>query len=181
MDFLGLLVYCKLKISSSTDPIPQMSIQASMRQTNILSRQYCMLTDFLSLKKIKTAHIGLTCQSISARSFNNVITLSNKTINPNHYFNNHINKQIHEHKTIMVKFTYGGIYRGRIYQSPLKHLGSVSIKYLTNIYNTAPNINTILYLGKDAPTISILKPNKDHNIATSYQSIYHFYQPLPKP
>ena len=69
------------------------------------------------------------------------------------------------------KFTYGGIYCGRIYRSPLKHLGSLSIKYLTNMYNTAPNVNTILHLGKGDPTISILKPNKDHNIGTSYRSI----------
>ena len=71
----------------------------------------------------------------------------------------------------MIKFTYGGIYHGRIYQSPLKHLESLSIKYLLNMYNTAPNTNTILYLGKGAPTISILKPNKVQNIGTSYRSI----------
>ena len=71
------------------------------------------------------------------------------------------------------KFTYGGIYHSRIYQSPLKHLGSLSIKYLTNMYNTAPNTNTILHLGKGALTIPILKPNKDHNIGTSYRSISH--------
>ena len=39
------------------------------------------------------------------------------------------------------------------------------------MYNTAPNTNTILHLGKGAPAISILKPNKNHNIGTSYQSI----------
>ena len=33
-----------------------------MRQTNILSRQYWMLTNSLSLKKIKTAQIALICQ-----------------------------------------------------------------------------------------------------------------------
>ena len=33
------------------------------------------------------------------------------------------------------------------------------------------NTNTILPLGKGVPTISILKPNKDHNIDTSYRSI----------
>ena len=69
------------------------------------------------------------------------------------------------------KFTYGGIYHGGIYRSPLKHLALLSIKYLTNMYNTAPNINTILHLGKGAQTISTLKLNKDHNIGTSYQSI----------
>ena len=39
------------------------------------------------------------------------------------------------------------------------------------MYNTAPKTNTILHLGKSAPTISILKPNKNHNIGTSYRSI----------
>ena len=73
-------------------------------------------------------------------------------------------------KTV-VKFTYDAIYRGRICRSLLKHLGSLSIKYLTNMYNTAPNVNTISHLGKGAPTISILKPNKDHNIGISYRSI----------
>ena len=58
-----------------------------------------MLTDSLSLKKIKTAQITLTCQGIRANSFSNIITLANETDHPNHYFNNHINKQIHEHKT----------------------------------------------------------------------------------
>ena len=53
--------------------------------------------------------------------------------------------------------------RGKIYRSPLKHLESLSIKYFTNMYNTA-----ILHLVKGAQTISILKPNKDHNIGTNY-------------
>ena len=39
------------------------------------------------------------------------------------------------------------------------------------MYNTAPNTNTILHLGKGAPAISILKPNKDHNISTNYRPI----------
>ena len=74
-------------------------------------------------------------------------------------------------KTTVVTVTYGGIYHGRIYRLPLKHLGSLSIKYLLNMHNTAPNTSTILYLGKGAPTIFILKPNKDQNIGTSYRSI----------
>ena len=56
-----------------------------------------MLTDSSFLKKIKTAQIAITCQGISASSFSNVITLANKQITLNHYFNNHINKEIHEY------------------------------------------------------------------------------------
>ena len=60
----------------------------------------------------------------------------------------------------MLKFTYRGIYRGRVYRSLLKNLGSLFIKYITNMYNTYLNTNTILHFGKGAPTISILKPKK---------------------
>ena len=55
---------------------------ASMRQTNILLRQYWMPTDSSCLKKIKTTQITLTCKGISASSLNNVITLSNETNHP---------------------------------------------------------------------------------------------------
>ena len=58
------------------------------------------------------------------------------------------------HLATVVKFA-----NHRIYQSPLKHLESLSIKYLTNMYNTAPNTNTILAQATD--------PN-------------YFYRPLPK-
>ena len=37
--------------------------------------------------------------------------------------------------------------------------------------NTVLNTNTILHLGKGTTAISILKPNKDYNIGTSYRSI----------
>ena len=53
--------------------------KVSMRQTNILSRQYWMLTNSPSLKKIKTAQIALICQGKSASSLSNVITLLNET------------------------------------------------------------------------------------------------------
>ena len=52
----------------------------------------------------------------------------------------------------------------------LKHLGSLAIKYLTNMYNAALNTNTIPHLGENA--ISISKPNKDHNIGTNYQATH---------
>ena len=50
----------------------------------------------------------------------------------------------------------------------LKHLGPLSIRYLTNIYNIAFNTNIILPLWKHATIIPISKPNKDHNIGTNY-------------
>ena len=39
------------------------------------------------------------------------------------------------------------------------------------MYNTALKATTILHLPKSATTISILKPNKDYNIGTSYLAI----------
>ena len=52
----------------------------------------------------------------------------------------------------------------------LKHLGPLAFKYLTNMYNTALNTNTIPHLWKCATIIPILKPNKDH-IGTNYRPI----------
>ena len=88
-------------------------------------------------------------------------------------------KQNKHPKTTVVKFTYGGIYHDRIYcRSALKHLGSLSIKYLINMYNTAPNTNTILHLGKGAPTIS---PNQIRTKTLAQATDpYRFYHPLPK-
>ena len=58
-----------------------------------------MPTDSSSLKKIKSPQIALTCPCTFASSFNNVITLANKTDQTsNHFINNHISKQIHERK-----------------------------------------------------------------------------------
>ena len=56
--------------------------KVSMRQTNILSRQYWMRTNSSSLKKIKTAQIALIYQGKSASLLNNVITLVNETDYP---------------------------------------------------------------------------------------------------
>ena len=53
-----------------------------MRQTNISSRQYWMLTNSSSLKKTKTAQIALICKGKPANSLNNVITLVNETDHP---------------------------------------------------------------------------------------------------
>ena len=135
-----------------------------------------MPTEASSLKKIKTCKLHCTFQGISASSFSNVITLANETDLPKSLFQkshkqtNTLTQNKHP-KTTVVKFIYGGIYRGRMYRSSLKHLGSLSIKYLTNNYNTSPNTNTILHLAKGAQGIFTLKLNKDHNIGTSYQSI----------
>ena len=60
---------------------------------------------------------------------------------------------------------------GKIYRSPLKHLRSLSSNNSQICTTLSPNTNTILYLGKGAPTISTLKLNKDHNIGTNYRSI----------
>ena len=79
----------------------------------------------------------------------------------------------------MVKFTYDGIYCGTIYQSPLKHLGSLFIKYLTNMYNTVPNTNTIFHLGKGAQTTSTLKQARTTTLAQATNP-YDFHHALPK-
>ena len=47
------------------------------------------------------------------------------------------------------------------------------------MYNTALNTNTIPHLWKRAAIISILKPNKDHNIGTNYRPI-SFLSPIAK-
>ena len=137
-----------------------------------------MPTDSSSLKKIKTAQIALTCQGISTSSFNNAITLSNETDTPNHYFNNQLtNKYMNTKQT--PKNNRGKIYLWRGLPVTPETPRVTFYEKLTNIYNTAPNTNTILHLGKGDPTIYILKSNKDHNIGTSYQSI-SLYHPLPK-
>ena len=53
----------------------------------------------------------------------------------------------------------------------LKHIGPFAIFYLTNMYSTALNTNTIPHLWKRATIIFIPKPNKDHNIGTNYRPI----------
>ena len=53
----------------------------------------------------------------------------------------------------------------------LKHLGKKAIQYLTNIYNTAINKNTIPTIWKTAKIIPIPKPNKNTNNGTSYRPI----------
>ena len=52
----------------------------------------------------------------------------------------------------------------------LKYLGSLAIRYLTNMYNIALNTNTIPHLWKRATIILIPKPNKNHNIGKNYRS-----------
>ena len=64
-----------LRISSPVDPTAQMF----MRQTNTLSRQFWMLTDSSSLKKITTAQITLTYPCISASLSITVTIFANKT------------------------------------------------------------------------------------------------------
>ena len=53
----------------------------------------------------------------------------------------------------------------------IRHLKHLRPLYLTNMYNTALNTNTILQLWKRAIIIHIPKPNEDHNMSTNYQPI----------
>ena len=52
-----------------------------------------------------------------------------------------------------------------------KHLGSLAIRYIINMYNIAFNTNTTPQLWKRATIIPISKPNKDRNIGTNYRPI----------
>ena len=67
-----------------------------------------MPIDSLSLKKIKTAQIGLSYPYISASSFNSIIRRANRTVPPNHYFNNCMNKYMNTKQTAKKN-------RGKIY------------------------------------------------------------------
>ena len=81
---------------SSTDPILQMSL----KQTNILSRQFFMLTNSSSLKKSNSKNHTHLPMHIQKRIHHcNHISKQNKLEPQIITLNNHINKQIHKHKT----------------------------------------------------------------------------------
>ena len=84
-----------MRISSPADPTAQMF----KRQTNTLSRQFWMLTDSLSLKENITAQITLTCPCISSSFITVTIRIQNRSDPQIITLKNHINEQIHEHRT----------------------------------------------------------------------------------
>jgi hypothetical protein len=53
----------------------------------------------------------------------------------------------------------------------LKHLGHTAINYLTDIFNLSLNTNNIPSIWKLANIIPIIKPDKSHNLGTSYRPI----------
>ena len=61
----------------------------------------------------------------------------------------------------------------------LKHLGTLAINYLTEIFNLSLNQNIIPQIWKLAKIIPIPKPNKDPDLGTSYR--FRCSHPSPKP
>jgi hypothetical protein len=53
----------------------------------------------------------------------------------------------------------------------LKHLEPIALQYLTDLFNLAPQYNTIPHIWKLTKIIPILKPDKDPKKGTSYRPI----------
>ena len=85
-----------LRISNPAD----LTVQMFMRQTNTLSRQFWMLTDSSSIKKSQQhKSLSPTYHIRKLIHHHNHIHKQNKSNPKTFTLNNHINKQIHEHKT----------------------------------------------------------------------------------